>query len=341
MNIYEIILTIFSILAITQCILTSSEIRKIMYFISSALLIYIFAVQDICVGPDTAVYYNAFYFINKLDFHEIFQYGWEPGYLTINWLVGSCFDDARALIIFMAFFILIPILRFFDKESLWPELSLIIFVGSGMLLASMGIYRQWCAMAILTLSYKYIKERSLYKFLLVLLVAMSFHRTAICFLLAYFLHKIHINLKNVIFSMSVSLFIGLGGGHILSFLNKFARISEDGNFNGGISMLFLLWGCVFAILIVFRFKVPKKIEFYYKMIYIAAVLQPIAFSFSNWARIVIYFSIALTVLIPNVIVLLTDKVESYPYRIVMGLCCCILMYIWLSVISISEYVFMS
>ena len=339
MNIYEILLIAFSVLSVMLCLFTSKKIKNIVFLFSSALLVYLFAVQDISVGADTIPYYNTFYYINSLSLVDLIKFGWEPGYLAINWLIGRFFVDGRALIVFLSLFILYPIARWIHKESFWPELSLVVFVASGMWLASMGIFRQWCAMAILTFSYQYIKKRDFYKFLGIVILAMCFHRTAVVFLLAYFLYKVPINSNTIVFSMPFSLLVGISGGYILQFLNKFARIAEEGNFNGGISMLIVLWSCVFIIFIIFRFKIPMNIELYYRLVFLAAFLQPIAFTFSNWARVVVYFSISLIILLPNVIVEMTRKMESYPYRIPMGICFCACMYVWLCLIPIRDYIF--
>lgn len=340
MNIYEMILVAFSVLALLICLIPSKMLKLISFTVSSLILIFLFAIQDISVGADTTVYYNAFYYISSLSFKDIFIVGWEPGYLVLNWLLGYFFDDGRILIVFLAFFILLPIFAYIYQESLWPELSLVIFVGTGMWMASMGIFRQWCAMAVLVFSYKYIKEKSFWKFILVLLIAMSFHRTAIIFLLAYFISKVQLSHKNMIFSFAISILLGFSGRYILQVLNQFARITESGNFNGGLTMLIVLWASVFTVFILYKNQIPKNLELYYRLIYLAAILQPIAFTFSNWSRVVIYFSISLMIFFPNFIVTLCKTKESYIYRIPLGFILCTLMYIWLNLIPIREYHFM-
>lgn len=340
MNIYEMILVAFSIIALVVCLMPSKKLKLISFSISSLILIFLFAMQDISVGADTTAYYNAFYYISSLSFKDIFWTGWEPGYLILNWFLGYFFDDGRILIVVLAFFILLPIFTHIYKESLWPELSLVIFVGTGMWMASMGIFRQWCAMAVLVFSYKYIKEKSFWKFILVILIAMSFHRTAIIFLLAYFISKVTLNYKNMIFSFAISIVLGFSGRYILQVLNQFARITESENFNGGLTMLIVLWASVFSVWILYKNKIPKDLELYYRLLYLAAVLQPIAFTFSNWSRVVIYFSISLIILFPNFIVTLCKTKKMYIYRIPLGFILCTLMYIWLTLLPMREYQFM-
>ena len=258
-----------------------------------------------------------------------------------NWLLGQLFNDERALLVFMAAFILLPIFAWIKRESQWPLLSLIVFVGMGMWNSSMFILRQWCAMAILTFSYKYIKERRFVPFILLVLIAMTFHRTAAIFILAYFMEEISIKLSTVFFSVPLSIVIGLLGGKVLSILNRFARISEGGNFNGGVSMLIVLWLCVIVAFVCFKGQIPERLNFYFKLIFLAAFLQPIAFTFSNWARIVSYFSISLTVFLPNLIGELTgDNTRNIKLRIPVGMILIAMMFAWLEILNLDTYLFM-
>ncbi|MCO8299844.1 hypothetical protein [Limosilactobacillus fermentum] len=56
-------------------------------------------------------------------------------------------------------------------------------------------------------------------------------------------------------------------------------------------MLAVLWLCVIAVLACFKGTVPERLDFYFRLVFLAAFLQPIAFTFSDWSRIVAYFSV--------------------------------------------------
>lgn len=245
-------------------------------------MIVLSAIRDFTVGADTLNYCQGYRYIQQLSFGNAMKFGWEQGYVAINWLLGQFFDNERTLLVFMATFILMPIFIWIKRESKSPLLSLIVFVGMGMWNSSMFILRQWCAMAILTFSYKYIKERKFVPFIAVVLIAMMFHRTAAVFMLAYFIEGISINKSTVVFSMPLSVAVGLLGGKFLDILNHFARISEDGNFNGGVSMLIVLWLCVIVTFVCFKGLVPEKLEFYFKLVFLGGVFATDRFYFFKW-----------------------------------------------------------
>lgn len=341
MAVYWILIGVFSLCAVVNCINISTRYKDKLYWGCSASLIILSAVRDFSVGADTLNYCNSFRYISSLSFKQALRSGWEQGYVVLNWWLGHFFKDGRALIVFMALVILIPFFIWIKRESKWPVLSLVIFVCTGMWSSSMFILRQWCAMAILTFSYKYIKQQKFIPFLALVLVAAMFHRTAVIFILAYFILWIPMNTSIVLLAVPVSALIGLFGGRILSFLNQFARIAESGNFNGGIPMLIVLWLCIFAVLVCFKGNVPSQLDFYFRLVFLAAFLQPIAFTFSNWARIVSYFSVSLSVFLPNFVEVLTsDETPNQRFRLSIGCIVCALMFVWFLIIKPEPYIYM-
>lgn len=341
MHVYYTILGIFSFCVIGDCTNISSKLKNILYWSCSASLIILSSARSFSVGADTLTYCKNFEYIRELSFRQALHFRWEQGYVVVNWLLGRFFEDGRVLVVFMALTILIPFFCWIKQESEWPILSLVIFICTGMWSASMYILRQWCAMAILIYSYKYIKERRFWPFLLSVIIAMMFHRTAAVFLLAYVVFCIPLNLLTVLLTLPISMMVGLFGKKILNILNHFARISEEGNFNGGVSILIVLWLCVFATLICFGGHIPERLDFYFRFVLLAAALQPIAFTFSNWARIVTYYSVSLSVFLPNVIMELTSGTShNRMLRVPLGVVVCLLMMIWFKMIDVDTYIFM-
>ena len=341
MVVYLIVIFALFLCVMLSCVRMPISVKDILYWTCAAGLIILSAIRDFSVGTDTLNYCWGYRYIRQLSFEEAMNFRWEQGYVAVNWLLGQVIENQRALLILMALMILLPLFAWMKRESKWPILSLVIFVGMGMWNSSMFILRQWCAMSILTYSYKYIKERKFIRFLIVVLIAMLFHRTAAVFLLAYFVQDIPLNKNVILFSIPVSVVVGVFGGKILNILNHFARISEEKSFNGGGAMLAVLWLCIIAVLICFKGKIPSELDFYTRFIYLAALLQPIAFTFSNWARIITYFTVSLSVFLPGFVVELTgENTKNVKFRIPVGVLVCVLMLVWFRSVGADAYVFM-
>lgn len=148
-------------------------------------------------------------------------------------------------------------------------------------------------------------------------------------------------MNTIIATVPASVMVGLIGDKILNFLNKFARISEGGNFNGGISLLIVLWLCVVTPLICYKGKIPKELKFYMKLVLFAAFMQPVAFAFSNWARIVVYFSISLLIYLPDFVseVILESKLNA-KISIPVVTAVCGLMFLWLGRLDVGTFTFL-
>ncbi|MEK1351552.1 EpsG family protein [Limosilactobacillus fermentum] len=341
MIVYWILLSILFLLVLGTVTNISEHSKNILFWGCATTLIVLSSVRSFEVGVDTLNYCNGFEYIQRLSFKQAMLFGWEQGYVAVNWILSRFFSDKRALIIFMAFAILLPIFSWMKKESEWPMLSLLVFVCIGMWSSSMFILRQWCAMAILTYSYKYIKQKKFFRFLIIVLIAAMFHHTAVIFLLAYFVYRIPINKVTVILAVPASMIIGLFGGRILSFLNQFARNAEAGNYNGGLSMLAVLWLCVIAVLACFKGTVPERLDFYFRLVFLAAFLQPIAFTFSDWSRIVAYFSVSLSIFLPNFVMELTsNRSKNHQLLLPLGVTVCVLMLVWFGMTQPEPYIFM-
>ncbi|MDD6147426.1 MAG: hypothetical protein PUB40_00640 [Lachnospiraceae bacterium] len=128
---------------------------------------------------------------------------------------------------------------------------------------------------------------------------------------------------------------------ILGILNRFARNSEGGNFNGGVLMLIVLWLCEIVVFVCFKGRIPERLEFYFKFVFLAAFLQPIALTFSNWARIIAYFSISLSILLPNFVMELTsNESKNHHFRLPLGVTVCVLMLAWFRMMKPQPYIFM-
>lgn len=251
--------------------------------------------------PDTINYINTFNYIkNTFSWKQCFNNSWEPGIVLLVKIIGSFFDNNQAYIIIFGILILIPVFLMIWRYSASPMLGLFIFYAMGNLMTT-SIYRQWLAIAILTFSLKYIFERNLFKFLVMIILACVFHRTAIIFTIAYFLYNIKVSKKNLFISVFISFLIYLLGDKVLSFLNLFSRMKGVSENNGGFTFWIILWVSILLAYCLCKNLInDPRFKVFFNIVLVGAVLQPISFTFSLWYRAVLYFSLFLVILIPKV-----------------------------------------
>lgn len=300
MNGFYLVFIVLCILWIAHTLTHSEKNKPLLFMAAGTVLVVFFCTQSGEVGADTKQYVSRYTWIaNEASFFELLSFGWEQGYVLLNKLLSLLSREPRMLLVGMSFLILFPFFRWFHAESSVPMLSLICFVALGFWDMSMYIYRQWCAMALLTFSYRYIRKRQFKLFLILVVVAMFFHRTAAVALPLYFLYGLKLDKRLLMIAAGLSVLLGISGKPILAVLNLFARIPEEGNFNGGINMLLVLWAIVLLTYWLEKDNLRKpQVRLPFVMVLTAAVIQPVAFTFSIWARIVQYYNIALVMLIP-------------------------------------------
>lgn len=105
------------------------------------------------------------------------------------------FSLVNAKFLFLiACLIYIPVFKFIYDYSENPFMSTMIYLAFGFFGYSLGIFRQMIAISICLMGFKYVLERKLYYYIIFILLAMTFHTTAIIMLPMYWLNKI--NLEN-------------------------------------------------------------------------------------------------------------------------------------------------
>ena len=104
------------------------------------------------------------------------------------------------------------------KNVAFPTLALMFYFMPIMFFEDSGQMRQGLGIAVCVASFKFIKDRNLFMFLLCMYIALGFHKTSIIFLPAYWLVKIPMNRKRIFWVLVVALLSSplelyrLGGG---------------------------------------------------------------------------------------------------------------------------------
>lgn len=89
----------------------------------------------------------------------------------------------------------------------FPALAALFYFMPVMFFEDSGQMRQGLGIAVSVFSFKYIKERNLWMFLLCMYIALGFHKTSIVFIPAYWLAKIPLNKTRIFWILIISLLI--------------------------------------------------------------------------------------------------------------------------------------
>lgn len=273
-----------------------TEQRRLIYWAACGFLLLIFVVQDSAVSVDTAEYIRQYEIIPTLSFGQMLTHKFEIGYVLLCRFLNTAFEGRRVLLLMMGLLILFPFARSFEKETEQPMIAMMAFLALGMYQHALIFFRQLAAMAILTWGYRFIAERKPWHFLLSVLLAMTFHKMSLVFVLIYILYAFPVNKWLILFAAVAAIIAGVFCQPIMSFILTYLyeyhpmfHVAD-----GGETLLLVLWVVVlFSYWLLEDRMEDPKVKLPFMMVLAAAVLQPICFAFYNWLRIVLFFRIAL------------------------------------------------
>lgn len=277
--------------------ITDPSGKRLVYYGGGFFLILLFVAQDYSVSIDIAEYMRQYAIIPGLSFGQMLSHKFELGYVLLCWVVDRLFISDRALLLVMGVLIVLPFVISFERETENPMVALMSFLALGMYLHGMIFWRQLAAMGILTFSYPYIRQRKLFPFLGLVVLAMLFHKVSIVFVGLYAVYNIPINRRLLLLCAGLSLLLGIFGRPIIEFGIAFIypRYTKIPRLNmGGETLLALFWVVVLLSYWAFRDSLQVgKVRLPFLMVLIAATIQPVCFAYYNWLRVVLFFRIAL------------------------------------------------
>ncbi len=194
------------------------------------------------------------------------------------------------------------------KESKTPYLTLMLYFCL-FYLRSLSIIREAAAIAIIIWGYRYIKEKNIWKYILVCVIAALFHKYA---LLAISFYVVYYLPSTALFGLL--LFFGVGMQVLIAILPKISFLADSSlslyllkfaNFGGMMYAIFyLLILLVVALLILWRWRTKKDISDEIAgtfKICLVGVALPFIIGTHTGGRVADYFLIYLIVLIPLVL----------------------------------------
>lgn len=154
------------------------------------------------IGNDTQSYIHAF--ILSGSYSELFKTHMEAGYLLYNRLLSFFTADPQMLLLTTSVFIIGTWLRTLYKYSIALTFSMVLFVILGYDM-TLTMIRQEIAMCIVFLSIPFIIRRQLIPFLLMVVLASSFHSSAVFAVGLYLLYPLDFKVKYVLIALLVAL----------------------------------------------------------------------------------------------------------------------------------------
>lgn len=155
-----------------------------MLLIPIVYLVLIMGLRNSSVGTDTAGYVRDLFRYSYISLDNLFSNGHAYGFYLFNKLMSYvCFENYTIYLMTISIFVGISIYCFLAQNSDDYCMSQIMLLSLGFTFFFMTGIKQTIAMSILMYAYTAQKKRRYLKFVLLVLLAASFHPTALVFLL--------------------------------------------------------------------------------------------------------------------------------------------------------------
>lgn len=207
---------------------------------------------------DTFFYIHAFELIDTTIsqfLHSDIDWMDNPFFTILQILIKQYISDDSAYLVFIATIVpMVSLLLFFYKKSEQFGDCVFLFLAMGLMFFSMGAMKQFIAIGIGVWSIHFASKKKWIRFILVILIAMMFHKYAFFYLAVIFFLKDDIWSWKSVFMLVMVVAIGFSFG---TFAKGFLESTED--ISGGYDMTYMEEGV--SILRVLVYAVPSVLSF--------------------------------------------------------------------------------
>lgn len=297
---------------------STKTVFKNLFMILSMMPFFIISAIRYNVGIDTWLNYTPTFESVALygDTFEVLPFlrqKYELGFCLIVMMLAKICTNPVILFTFCSAIIMIFTFLAIYEQSKITWLSIVIFFLSGAFLLSMNGMRNYVAMAIVLYSFKYIYNKKLFKFLFIVLIAATIHKSVLLVLILYPLYNIKINKNHIIAILLFSLFLTLFIDKIVAVLFSFTTykdyfITEQKMVDPLYSMLVI--NSILLVMFLFNYKENKndnKYNFFLKLQLLSVIICIFSFKLPMAYRIEQIIDFFQIITIPYNIYLLQKK----------------------------------
>jgi len=301
------------------------------------ILAFLLMFRGLSVGSDTMNYRYFFHRIRRLQWNELGEFGLEYAYVLLNKAVSVLTDHEQGLFIVSALLSLIPMYILYKEDWNYAPLKILIFVNLSMFPMLFSGIRQAIAVSVGIIAYFFVRRKQFLWFLVTVVVAFLFHRSAFVLLALYPACHIRLRKKHLWFVVPIIAAIFVFNRQIFALLTLFI-----GDYFGSVAMtqtgaytIILL----FSLFSIFSFVIPEESMLddetigLRNVLLLATCLQFFAPLHTISMRMNYYFIIFIPVLLPRVILCAKQNMKQVAHFANIVMCVFFFAYYFLTAYS--------
>lgn len=295
---------------------SSQRNNKIFCILASINWILLSGLRHLTIGADTIKYGYIFEQAQNISWSTLWNervnifihgsMGKDPGYIVFQKLFQLLSTDYRIYLILIAVIFTVPLGIWIYRYSHDPFMSFLIYSSLFYSFFSITGIRQTIATAIVVfVGYEFIKERNIWKFILLVLIASTIHLSAMCFLPFYFItNKKLTNKYLVLYGCTFAGILALKDS-LFRLGSRIIGYDQYQPYEGAATWTFSIFLIALTIVTLMKRKEiltnnTQAIQ-YMNALLIAVLLVPFTFINPSAMRIIQYFSLFIILLVPELI----------------------------------------
>lgn len=296
-----------------------SKSKNIFVFLAGFTLFLIASFRSINFGSDTIGYVSRYISLTYVSLSELWtnvlsQTGKDPFFYLFAKLISLTGANYQIWLAVMAGIFCLSISKLINNYSNEAYMSYVALISLGYFYFSLTGLRQTMALAMIVLSYKYLIDRKLLPFVVLVLIGSLFHSSALIFLIAYPLAYMNVGWKQIS-GIAISLILSYFYKDIIILLLKYFNMADKYEYylthgtsltiSGFVIQLAIYLFCLFYKKDVLKSDLSNLSL--YNLLFLGLVLQSFSAVIAEFFRISMYFSLFGIILIPKSIATIKDK----------------------------------
>ena len=319
---YIILIILLSLITLICSLLKVNIKNNHSYLISMIIILTLFlCLRGPNVGLDMSNYHEFFITAKNNTFNFLlFNIDFEIGFKLFTKFISFMTSNFRIYIAIISIISMVGIYYYIKNYSNNYFASIFLFITFDYFIYYTCTLRQCIAISILLCSLYFLKKENILCYILSVLLACSFHKTALVFLALPIIKKITFTPKILISYIGTCLALFIIKKPMLEIITKliYNRYIDYQDTSGtGYMMLLLIFSIIlFICFFNKKFDINKKEnKTFVGMLLLALPFQILSTTQGLVARIVLYFTYSLIVLIPNNIEVMDNKYKRILYSL--------------------------
>jgi len=196
--------------------------QGIVIFSFFAILLLILMLRDQTIGVDIKTYLSHFSIVDKVSPQRAEKlFGFERGFWLLNKIISAISTNENFFLAVIAIITTVPLAVLYIKESENALLTISVFLMLSNFSILFSGLRQSIALAIIAIAFTFVKKKKLVWFILLVVLAFFFHKSALIAFLIYPVYHMNITRTKMFFSVPLIVLVFIFNKEIFEFLLVF------------------------------------------------------------------------------------------------------------------------